>query len=142
MRGWRSPPRPATCRRTPRSAAPWWRPASSRRPAPSSRSSSRPGSRAAAAAHELPLYRWLGGAATRVLPVPLMNILNGGAHADNALDVQEFMIVPHGAASFSEALRMGAEVYHTLRSVLLSKGLSTGIGDEGGFAPNLASNEA
>jgi enolase len=97
-----------------------------------------------AAADELglPLFRYLGGADAHLLPVPLMNVLNGGAHADNSLDVQEFMIVPHGAASFSEALRMGAEVYQTLKSVLLSKGLSTGIGDEGGFAPDLASNEA
>jgi enolase 1/2/3 len=97
-----------------------------------------------AAADELglPLFRYLGGADAHLLPVPLMNVLNGGAHADNDLDVQEFMIVPHGAASFSEALRMGAEVYHTLKGVLLSKGLSTGIGDEGGFAPNLRSNEA
>jgi enolase len=97
-----------------------------------------------AAADELgqPLFRYLGGADAHLLPVPLMNVLNGGAHADNSLDVQEFMIVPQGAASFSEALRMGAEVYHTLKSVLLSKGLSTGIGDEGGFAPNLRSNEA
>ncbi|MEX2553252.1 MAG: phosphopyruvate hydratase [Actinomycetota bacterium] len=97
-----------------------------------------------AAADELglPLFKYLGGTDAHLLPVPLMNVLNGGAHADNDLDVQEFMLVPHGAASFSEALRMGAEVYHALKEVLLSKGLSTGIGDEGGFAPNLASNDA
>lgn len=89
----------------------------------------------------LSLFRYLGGADAHLLPVPMMNVLNGGAHADNNLDVQEFMIVPHGAASFSEALRMGAEVYKTLKKVLLDKGLSTGIGDEGGFAPDLASNE-
>lgn len=96
-----------------------------------------------AAANELgvDLYRYLGGADAHMLPVPCMNVLNGGAHADNNLDVQEFMIVPQGAVSFSAALRMGAEVYHTLKKVLLSKGLSTGIGDEGGFAPNLGSNE-
>ncbi len=96
-----------------------------------------------AAADELglDLFRYLGGADAHVLPVPLMNVLNGGAHADNNLDVQEFMIVPHGAASFSEALRMGAEVYHALKKVLIGRGLSTGIGDEGGFAPNLERNE-
>ncbi len=89
----------------------------------------------------LPLFRYLGGADAALLPVPLMNVLNGGAHADNNVDIQEFMIVPHGAASFSEALRMGAEVYQVLKKVLLNNGLSTGIGDEGGFAPNLSSNE-
>ena len=89
----------------------------------------------------LPLFRYLGGADAHLLPVPLMNVLNGGAHADNNVDIQEFMIVPHGAASFSEALRMGVEVYQALKKVLLSQGLSTGIGDEGGFAPNLESNE-
>ena len=96
-----------------------------------------------AAADELglPLFRYLGGADANLLPVPLMNVLNGGAHADNNVDIQEFMIVPHGAASFSEALRMGAEVYQVLKKVLLTNELSTGIGDEGGFAPNLASNE-
>ncbi|MEX0791089.1 MAG: phosphopyruvate hydratase, partial [Actinomycetota bacterium] len=96
-----------------------------------------------AAADELglPLFRYLGGADANLLPVPLMNVLNGGAHADNNVDIQEFMIVPHGAASFSEALRMGAEVYQVLKKVLLNNGLSTGIGDEGGFAPNLGSNE-
>jgi enolase len=89
----------------------------------------------------LDLFRYLGGADANLLPVPLMNVLNGGAHADNNVDIQEFMIVPHGAASFSEALRMGAEVYQVLKKVLLSNELSTGIGDEGGFAPNLASNQ-
>jgi enolase len=97
--------------------------------------------RAAADELHLPLYRYLGGADAHLLPVPMMNVLNGGAHADNTLDIQEFMIVPHGAASFAEALRMGAEVYHVLKKVLLKQGLSTGIGDEGGFAPNLARNE-
>ncbi|HEU5002890.1 MAG TPA: phosphopyruvate hydratase [Actinomycetota bacterium] len=97
--------------------------------------------KAAADELDLPLFRYLGGADAHLLPVPMMNVLNGGAHADNTLDVQEFMIVPHGAPSFSEALRMGAEVYHTLKKVLLTRGLSTGIGDEGGFAPNLARNE-
>ncbi|MCA1840719.1 MAG: phosphopyruvate hydratase [Actinomycetota bacterium] len=89
----------------------------------------------------LPLFRYIGGSGAHLLPVPMMNVLNGGAHADNNVDVQEFMIVPHGAASFSEALRMGAEVYRALKKVLLDRGLSTGIGDEGGFAPNLSSNE-
>jgi enolase len=89
----------------------------------------------------LPLFKYVGGAGAHVLPVPLMNVLNGGAHADNNVDVQEFMIVPHGAPSFSEALRMGSEVYRSLKKVLLDRGLSTGIGDEGGFAPNLKSNE-
>jgi enolase len=98
---------------------------------------------AKAAADELgiPPYRYIGGADAHLLPVPLMNVLNGGAHADNSLDIQEFMIVPHGAASFAEALRMGTEVYHTLKKSLLKLGLSTGIGDEGGFAPNFARNE-
>ncbi len=94
-------------------------------------------SRAAAATLKVPLYRYLGGVNATVLPVPLMNILNGGAHADNGLDVQEFMIVPVGAYSFSEALRWGAEVFHSLKSVLKSQGLATGVGDEGGFAPSL-----
>ena len=97
--------------------------------------------RAAAAELEIPLYRYIGGANARVLPVPLMNIINGGAHADNNVDFQEFMIVPAGAPSFSEALRWGAEVFHTLRSVLKKRGYSTGVGDEGGFAPSLKSND-
>lgn len=98
---------------------------------------------AKAAADELamPLFRYLGGAGAHLLPVPMMNVLNGGAHADNNVDVQEFMIVPHGAPSFAEALQMGAEVYHSLKGLLLDKGLSTGLGDEGGFAPDLAKNE-
>jgi len=95
---------------------------------------------AAAASCGLSLYRYLGGANAHVLPVPFMNIINGGEHAANNLDIQEFMIVPAGAASFAQALRMGAEVYHALKKVLAEKGLSTGIGDEGGFAPDLGSN--
>ncbi len=87
------------------------------------------------------LYRYLGGVNGHTLPIPMMNILNGGSHADNSIDFQEFMIMPVGAPTFSEALRMGAEVFHNLRSVLKSKGLSTNVGDEGGFAPNLGSNE-
>ena len=87
------------------------------------------------------LYRYLGGVGGHTLPIPMMNILNGGSHADNSIDFQEFMIMPVGAPTFSEALRMGAEVFHNLRSVLKSKGLSTNVGDEGGFAPNLGSNE-
>src|SRR5918911_152713 len=97
--------------------------------------------RAAATYLELPLYRYLGGPNARTLPVPLMNILNGGAHADNNVDFQEFMVVPTGASVFSEALRMGAEVFHALKSVLKKKGYATSVGDEGGFAPNLRSNE-
>ena len=97
--------------------------------------------RAAAAELELPLYRYVGGANAHVLPVPMMNVLNGGAHADNSVDLQEFMIMPVGAASFSEALRWSAETYHSLKRVLHERGLSTAIGDEGGFAPDLASNE-
>lgn len=97
--------------------------------------------RAAAAQLELPLFRYLGGPNSRTLPVPLMNILNGGAHADNNVDFQEFMVVPAGAATFSEALRIGAEVFHSLKAVLKSKGYATSVGDEGGFAPNLRSNE-
>ncbi len=89
----------------------------------------------------MPLYRYIGGVNANTLPVPMMNILNGGSHADNAIDFQEFMVMPVGASSFSEALRMGAEVFHTLKKVLHDKGLSTNVGDEGGFAPNLASNE-
>ncbi|HEX9343213.1 MAG TPA: phosphopyruvate hydratase [Actinomycetota bacterium] len=98
--------------------------------------------RAAADSLGIPLFRHLGGMAAHLLPVPMMNVLNGGVHADNEVDFQEFMIVPVGAPSFREALRMGAEVYHTLKSVLKGKGLSTGVGDEGGFAPNLPGNEA
>ncbi|HEX5228851.1 MAG TPA: phosphopyruvate hydratase [Bryobacteraceae bacterium] len=97
--------------------------------------------RAAAQSHEMPLYRYLGGVAANLLPVPLMNILNGGAHADNSVDPQEFMIVPHGAPKFAEALRMGAEVFHTLKGVLKKRGYATSVGDEGGFAPNLKSND-
>jgi enolase len=97
--------------------------------------------RAAANQRKLPLYRFLGGDAANTLPVPMMNIINGGAHADNNVDFQEFMIVPVGAARFSEALRMGAEIFHTLKSVLKKKGYATSVGDEGGFAPNLKSNE-
>lgn len=96
---------------------------------------------AAAKAADLPLYRSLGGSRAKILPVPLMNIINGGAHADNRLDFQEFMIVPHGAKRFSEALRMGAEVFHALGKALKSAGLSTNVGDEGGYAPNLKSND-
>lgn len=98
--------------------------------------------RAAADSAGLPLYRYVGGPNAHLLPVPMMNILNGGAHADSNVDVQEFMIAPIGAPSFREALRSGAEVYHALKSVLKKKGLSTGLGDEGGFAPNLDSNRA
>jgi enolase len=97
--------------------------------------------RAAAASLRVPLYRYLGGVSASVLPVPMMNILNGGAHADNSVDFQEFMIVPFGAPNFADALRMGAEVFHTLKSVLKKKKYSTAVGDEGGFAPNLKSNE-
>jgi len=97
--------------------------------------------KAAAEASGLPLYRYLGGTAAKVLPVPMMNILNGGKHADNTVDFQEFMIQPWGAKSFSHALRMGTEVYHALKKVLKKKGYNTAIGDEGGFAPNLKSNE-
>jgi enolase len=96
--------------------------------------------RAAADSAELPLFRYLGGPNAYLLPVPMMNILNGGAHADSNVDVQEFMVAPIGAATFSDALQQGAEVYHALKSVLKSKGLATGLGDEGGFAPNLDSN--
>jgi len=97
--------------------------------------------RAAAEYIGLPLYQYLGGVGARTLPVPLMNILNGGKHADNNVDIQEFMIVPLGADSFAHALRMGAEIYHSLKAVLKKRGLSAGVGDEGGFAPNLDSNE-
>ena len=98
--------------------------------------------KAAAAAKKEPLYRYVGGAAARLLPVPMMNIINGGVHADNPIDFQEFMIVPLGAASFAEALRAGAEIFHTLRAALKSAGHNTNVGDEGGFAPNLPSAEA
>jgi enolase len=97
--------------------------------------------KAAAESLGLPLYQYLGGVNAKELPVPMMNILNGGKHADNNVDIQEFMIMPVGASSFAEALRMGTEVYHSLKAVLKEKSLSTAIGDEGGFAPNLASNE-
>lgn len=97
--------------------------------------------RAAAAESKVPLYRYIGGVNAHILPVPMMNILNGGSHADNSIDFQEFMIMPVGADYFSEALRMGVEVFHSLKSVLKSKGYSTNVGDEGGFAPNLKSNE-
>ena len=97
--------------------------------------------RAEAASQRIPLYRYLGGSSASVLPVPMMNILNGGSHADNSVDVQEFMVAPYGAPSFAEALRMGAEVFHTLKKVLKKKGYSTAVGDEGGFAPNLKSND-
>ncbi|MBT4088456.1 MAG: phosphopyruvate hydratase [Deltaproteobacteria bacterium] len=97
--------------------------------------------KAAAEIHGLPLYRYIGGCNARELPVPMMNILNGGSHADNNVDIQEFMIMPLGADSFRESLRMGAEIFHNLKSVLKAKGLNTAVGDEGGFAPNLGSNE-
>jgi enolase len=97
--------------------------------------------RAAAAYLELPLYRYIGGANARTLPVPMMNIVNGGAHADNNVDFQEFMVMPVGAQSFREALRAGAEIFHALKGVLHARGLATSVGDEGGFAPNLRSNE-
>ena len=98
--------------------------------------------RAAAQAFRLPLYAYLGGPGARRLPVPMINVINGGKHADNALDFQEFMLVPHGAPSFREALRYGAETYHALKAVLKRRGLSTAVGDEGGFAPDLSDNEA
>jgi enolase len=97
--------------------------------------------RAAAAFLELPLYRYIGGVNAKTLPVPMMNIINGGAHADNNVDFQEFMIMPVGAESFSEGLRAGAEIFHNLKSVLKKRGYATSVGDEGGFAPNLKSNE-
>jgi enolase len=97
--------------------------------------------RASAASYKMPLYRYLGGVSARVLPVPLMNILNGGAHADNSVDPQEFMVVPYGAETFADALRWGAEVFHTLKGVLKKRGYSTAVGDEGGFAPSLKSND-
>ncbi len=97
--------------------------------------------RASAESEVVPLYRYLGGVNARVLPVPMMNVINGGAHADNSVDLQEFMIAPVGASTFGEALRMGAETFHTLKDVLKKRGYSTAVGDEGGFAPNLKSNE-
>jgi enolase len=97
--------------------------------------------RAAAQSHELPLYKYVGGVNARTLPVPLMNILNGGAHADSNVDIQEFMVVPLGAPTFAEALRYGAEIFHALKGVLRKKGAGTGVGDEGGYAPSLGSNE-
>ncbi len=97
--------------------------------------------RAAAQSQKIPLYRYLDGLSASILPVPMMNILNGGVHADNSVDFQEFMISPYGASSFAEALRMGSEVFHTLKGVLKKKGYSTSVGDEGGFAPNLRSND-
>jgi enolase len=97
--------------------------------------------KASAIALEIPLYRYIGGSNAKVMPVPMMNILNGGAHADNNVDMQEFLIMPVGADNFPEAIRMGAEVFHSLKSVLKDKGYSTAVGDEGGFAPNLKSNE-
>jgi len=97
--------------------------------------------KAAAEAHGLPLYRYIGGVNAKEMPVPMMNIINGGSHADNTVDIQEFMIMPIGATSFREGLRMGAEVFQSLKAVLKGKGLSTSVGDEGGFAPNLSSNE-
>jgi enolase len=97
--------------------------------------------RAAANSHRTPLYRYLGGANACTLPVPMMNVINGGAHADSSVDMQEFMIVPYGASKFSESLRMGVEIFHTLKGVLKKKGYSTSVGDEGGFAPNLKSND-
>jgi len=97
--------------------------------------------RASAASQQTPLYRYLGGVSACLLPVPMMNILNGGAHADNSVDPQEFMIAPYGAEKFSDALRWGAEVFHTLKGVLKKRGYSTSVGDEGGFAPNLKSNQ-
>ncbi|MDQ3380729.1 MAG: phosphopyruvate hydratase [Actinomycetota bacterium] len=97
--------------------------------------------KAAAAEADLPLYRWLGGDGARTLPVPLMNVINGGAHAQNRLDLQEFMVVPAGAETFAQGLRMGTEVFHHLKAVLHKRGLATGVGDEGGFAPDLESTE-
>jgi enolase len=98
--------------------------------------------KAAAAANGLPLYRYVGGTSARLLPVPMMNIINGGAHADNPIDFQEFMVLPVGAPSFAEALRMGAEIFHTLKAALKEAGHNTNVGDEGGFAPNLQSADA
>jgi enolase len=97
--------------------------------------------KAAAEAFGMPLYKYIGGTNAKTLPVPMMNIVNGGSHADNTVDFQEFMVMPHGASNFAEALRMGTETFHALKSVLKKKGLNTSVGDEGGFAPNLRSNE-
>ena len=97
--------------------------------------------KAAAEEAALPLYRYIGGTNAKTLPIPMMNILNGGAHADNKIDFQEFMVMPVGASSFSEGLRWGVEIFHALKSVLKKKGFSTNVGDEGGFAPNIQSNE-
>ena len=97
--------------------------------------------RAAAQEAKMPLYKYIGGVGARTMPVPMMNILNGGSHADNLIDIQEFMVMPFGASSFSEGLRMGTEIFHHLKKVLSSQGLSTNVGDEGGFAPNLGSND-
>ncbi|MEK6576797.1 MAG: phosphopyruvate hydratase, partial [Nitrospirota bacterium] len=97
--------------------------------------------KAAAEESGLPLYRYIGGVNAKELPVPMMNIINGGSHANNSLDIQEFMIIPAGASSFSDALRIGTEVFHRLKSILIEKGYSTAVGDEGGFAPDLRSNE-
>ena len=97
--------------------------------------------KAAAEEASLPLYRYIGGTNARTLPIPMMNILNGGAHADNKIDFQEFMVMPIGASTFSEGLRWGVEIFHALKTVLKKKGFSTNVGDEGGFAPNIQSNE-
>ncbi len=97
--------------------------------------------RAGAMNHDMPLWDYIGGMSVKTLPTPMMNVINGGAHADNNLDIQEFMIVPHGAETFAEALRMGAETYHALKKILVKDGFSTGLGDEGGFAPNFSSNK-
>jgi enolase len=99
------------------------------------------GAKAAAAEAGVPLYRWLGGAEARVLPVPMMNVINGGAHAQNSIDLQEFMLVPAGGATFADALRIGSETFHALKAVLHERGLATGVGDEGGFAPDLGSTQ-
>src|SRR5678809_861272 len=97
--------------------------------------------KAAALEANLPLYRYIGGTNAKILPIPMMNILNGGAHADNKIDFQEFMVMPVGASSFSEALQWGVEIFHSLKAVLKKKGYSTNVGDEGGFAPDIQSNE-
>src|SRR6202040_2251776 len=97
--------------------------------------------KAAAADAGVPLYRWLGGDEARTLPVPMLNVINGGAHAQNSIDLQEFMLVPVGAPSFAEALRIGAETFHALKAVLHARGLGPAVGDEGGFAPDLGSSE-